>query len=193
MKYYTQSNLSPGNCWQTAVACLLEVEPDLLPPQHEIESLDHAILNGYGSYQNVLNGYLGKHHGLIYVNVHEWMFGSVKPVIPVHVMCGPTVRTAALQAAGAPNIHHCVVGLNGVMVWDVHPSRTGLIGVREWGLLGELQPCTIADRKKWTDNEMADLVFNRCLCPACNLSKLRELHAKFEAEKEGKGVMPISR
>ncbi len=186
MKYYTQLNLSPGNCWQTAVACLLEVEPDLLPPQVELESFDSRILGGWGSYMNVLNGYLGKHHGLIYGTIYDFLFGAVKPVISDHVMCGPTVRTEALKVSGAPHFHHCVVGIDGKMVWDVHPSRAGLIGVREWGVLGGLQPCTVKDRQNARrDAVFFDLVFNQCLCPQCNLSKARELHAKFLAEKEG--------
>lgn len=65
MKYFTQSQLAPhGNCWQTAIACILEVEPDTLPPQSEIDTWPHEVLGGWGMYSNCLQGYLRKHHGL---------------------------------------------------------------------------------------------------------------------------------
>ncbi len=180
MKYFTQSNLSPGNCWQTAIACLLEVNPEFLPPQVEIEQMGPCgVLEGWGSYTNVLNGYLGKHHGLIYSEISAYQFGSVKPVRAGHIMCGPTIRTEQLKVAGAPHIHHCVVAENGKMVWDVHPSRAGLIEVKSWGILGDIQEVTIQDRKKWAEREISDLIFNRCLCPACNLDKLREMHKAY--------------
>ena len=177
LQYFTQSSLSPGNCWQTAIACLLEVDPELLPPQHEIEAIPNAggVLGGWGSYSNVLNGYLGKHHGLIYSEIQAYQFGSVRPIMPGHTMCGPTVRTETLKKNGSYHIHHCVVGVEGKAVWDVHPSRQGLIEVKSWGILGELQPVSLADRKRFAKDPAADLVFNQCLCPKCNLDKLREM------------------
>jgi len=185
MKYFTQSNLRPGNCWQTAIACLLDVDPDLLPPQVEIESMGPCgVLSGWGSYTNVLNGYLGKHHGLIYSEVQAYKFGSVKPVNAGHVMCGPTVRTEALRVAGAPHVHHCVVAVDGKMIWDVHPSRVGLTEVKTWGVLGAIQEVTVNDRKRMANDVMYDLIFNQCVCPQCSLEKVLEMNRVFMEEKK---------
>lgn len=169
MKYFTQSNVTPGNCWQTAIACILDVEPDTLPPQDEIEAWGSYKLGGWSSYSNVLNGYLRKHHALMYAEVDRWKFSLVRPVRSEFVMCGPTVRTAEHGR------HHCVVASNGVQVWDPHPSRAGLTEVHSWGVLGALNSEWVrscADRR--ADDRMYQLVFG-CLCPSCGLSEAREL------------------
>jgi hypothetical protein len=174
MKPFTQSNLDPGNCWQTAIACILGVDPETLPPQHEIEGPAAEVLRGWGSYTNVLNAYLAKHHGLIYFEVQRYQFGGVRPSRPEHILCGPTVRTEAHKAAGRQQFNHCVVARNGVAVWDVHPSRAGLIGVDSWGVLGDRQPdhdAGLSERRRRED-EIYRLIWD-CLCPVCGLSELR--------------------
>jgi hypothetical protein len=171
MKFYTQTNLTPGNCFQTAIACILEVNPERLPPQHEIESWDEKVLDGWGSYSNVLNGYLRRHHGLRYVEIHKWMMGAVMPVRPEHIICGPSPRTDMLTKDRAKHIHHCVVGVNGHPVWDVHPSRAGLTGVECWGLLATDAPWQRDDSRK-ADDQIYQLVFG-CLCPTCGLDRAR--------------------
>jgi hypothetical protein len=174
--YWTQSNLNPGNCWQTAIACILDEDPLNLPPQDEIEAIDNRVLNGWGSYRNVLNGYLTKHYNLMYFEVQAFAFGGIKIAREdgLHLLIGPTVRTANLAANGAPHIHHVVIGRNGEFVWDVHPSRAGLTRVESWGILGSLQAITLENREYNKDDEKYNLVFS-CLCPKCGLNKLREL------------------
>lgn len=162
--FFTQTILDPGNCWQTAVACILAVEPWRLPPQ---ELYDFGKVNGrkHGgaacSYHNVLQGYLGKHHGLCYHELSDFQFGGVDVKAPGwHLLIGPTVRTEV------NNSHHCVVGRFGVPVWDVHPSKAGLLSVERWGVLSPLPARIAEDRQK-----RGDLVDRRalvdCLCPPC--------------------------
>ena len=190
MKFFTQSNLDPGNCWQTAIACILGVNPEELPPQHEIQGWPNEALDGWGGYSNVLNGYLAKHHGLMYGEVYAHHFTMVRPAYPEHILCGPTVRTPESKR------NHCVVAVNGTAVWDTHPSRAGLTEVETWGLLGPLGPKPRAsmERTGMRGERGHYLVFN-CLCGTCgygiglssHLSQARERarEAVWNEEKKG--------
>src|SRR5574337_1427117 len=141
MKEFTQSDTTHGNCWQTAVACILEVDPAQLPPQVEIESWpDYGVFDGWVRYVNVLNGYLLKHHVMIYQEVQRYMFGCVKPTLPEFMLIGPTMRTEQHRAAGRSHVHHVVVQRADGSIWDVHPSRAGLLEVERWGVLGKKLP-----------------------------------------------------
>jgi len=181
MKQYTQSDTTIGNCWQTAVACILEIDPNTLPPQCELELLTSdekfkfKLFDGYGSYSNILNGYLGKHHNLIYTEIPAFQLGSVRSINPYHMLVGPTERTAKHRANGRGTVNHVVVAKDGEMVWDPHPSRAGLIDVEAHGVLGSLQQSSIDSRnhKRCTESEGARLVWG-CLCPACGLTGLRD-------------------
>lgn len=169
MKMFTQSSVSPGNCWQTALACILNVQPELLPPQEELEALPNDALEGYGSYQNIINGYLGKHHNLSYTTIHGYQTPAIRALHNYwHVITGPTVRTTDSGR------YHAVVGCNGMPVWDPHPSRAGLllddVNKLSWGVLGPPRPIE-QDRLK--SNRGYRMVYS-CLCPSCgNLQELR--------------------
>jgi hypothetical protein len=185
VKYFTQSILAPhGNCWQTAVACLLGVEPDTLPPQSEIEAWPNAALDGWGGYSNCLQGYLRAHHNLCYITIREHEFTAVRAVRPEMILSGPTVRTAQARLRGEKELDHAIVGVNGIQVWDPHPSRDGLLHVIEWGLLAAHIP------RLWDEEHTArqerlrkhspayGLVFD-CLCPFHNLNAARDLALNF--------------
>ena len=120
LRRQTQTNLDPGNCWQTAVACVLDVDADELPPQVQSDARF--------SYLNDLNCYLDTHHnGLTYVEVHQPAIHALGgPAL--HVMSGPTVRTPT------SGVNHVVVARHGEMLWDPHPSRAGLTAIERWGL-----------------------------------------------------------
>jgi hypothetical protein len=154
MKEYTQTNLEPGNCWQTAVACVLDVNPDELPDQVEFDTSGK-------SYMNALNAYLEAHHGLIYSEIEDFVTVGLLPREPGwHVLIGPTVRTKPPK-----EIHHCIVGHYGVPIWDPHPSRAGLLIVRRWGIIAPLHDRIRTWRKemmeKGSDWEFA------CVCRKC--------------------------
>lgn len=136
MKGYTQTHLAPvGNCWQTAVACILEVDPGELPDQatHDMKLVDGKWTGQ--SYNNVLQAYLRKHHGLAYVETHlpEEALARLS-VHGHHLITGRTVRT------DERGIRHCVVGRDGAVVWDPHPSRAGLTDDLRWSLLVPYPP-----------------------------------------------------
>lgn len=149
MRYLTQTHLHPGgNCWQTALACILDVDPAELPDQHAIEMAK-------GSVGNALRAYLFRHHGLGYdEQTHAHLFPQLKPSTDApHLLIGPTVRTHETGAL------HVVVGVRGCMVWDPHPSRAGLVAVEKWGFL---HPFVEKWRQTWERVP--------CVCPRCPTS-----------------------
>jgi hypothetical protein len=167
MIQYTQSDLEQGNCWQTAVACILEVVPKSLPPQVYWEQQTNA-LNGWANYLNVLNGYLGIHHGLVYSEVYDYAFRVLQVKEPgYHLLIGPTVRSAEQEEKGALHTVHTVVGLYGELIWDPYPSRAGLTYVKQWGVLSPIPDRMLKQRNELSSRD-ADYkrVMQDCLCPA---------------------------
>jgi hypothetical protein len=155
MKEFTQTDLDPGNCWQTAVACVLEVEPRALPSQTAVEAQGKA-------YQNALNAYLEHHHGMLYTELEDYQtLGVTLPDPGWHLLVGPTVRTTPER-----RIHHCVVGHHGAPAWDPHPSRAGLTEVRRWGILCPLHDRLRRWRKEMLEKSPGDWDF-LCVCPTC--------------------------
>lgn len=153
----TQTCLYPdGNCWQTAVACILDLDPEVMPPQ---SNYDKRELGADGewrrvgpNYNNVLQSYLKKHHGLAYVELHtpEEALARLR-IVGYHLITGDTVRSEAYGG-----VRHVVVGKDGEMVWDPHPSRAGLTTEIHWALL-------VPHPKSW--GRMVDM--DECVCPAC--------------------------
>jgi hypothetical protein len=138
----TQTKLDPGNCWQTAWACILDVDPAVMPDQTAI---------GPHDYMAPLRAYLRKHHNLSWVPVFGSVLARSVKIEGFHVMCGPTVRTPKNGQ------DHCVVGRNGVMVWDPHPSRAGITEVKSIEI-------PLPFPREWEKHETA---VRPCLCPAC--------------------------
>lgn len=189
MKHFTQTRLAPwGNCWQTAIACILEVDPEEMPPQSEIEEMSASKAKpggGWLLYSNALNGYLKTHHGLVYSEIQKFQFKSVRPVRSLHTLNGPTVRSKEFEKQRIYHINHCVVAKDGAIVWDPHPSRAGLIDVDSWGVLGEAITVDSEREKRLWEDAGYRLVFG-CLCPKHNLNELRQRY------EEGKKALTLA-
>jgi hypothetical protein len=146
-----------GNCWQTCIACLLDIDPGVMPPQEEYDwcrtEPDGETVLGPG-YLNVLQDYLRVHHDLGYVGTMHLpveLFPLLRVADPGwHLMSGRTVRS---EACGG--LRHVVVGRYGQMVWDPHPSRAGLVEDIHWAFL---VPYPRAWRRP---------VERPCVCPSC--------------------------
>lgn len=175
MRQYTQTSLATsengwaGDCWQTCVAILLDVEPKELPPQAEFDlyttnedgTRGSPVKEGPGarSYHTALRAYLREHHNLAYCEVHlfEEAYGALL-VNPqhrggYHMMTGRTVRSDSMGG-----LRHVVVGRNGSMVWDPHPSRVGLLEEVRWAFL-------VPYPKRWRESEGSKV--DPCVCPRC--------------------------
>jgi hypothetical protein len=160
----TQTSLYPdGNCWQTAVACILEIDPEVMPSQvvldrHELQNDGTWKRVGPG-YNNPLQAYLAKHHGLAYVELHVPVEAYAQlRVDGYHLMTGETVRSEAY------GVRHVVVGKDGQQAWDPHPSRAGLLGDIHWALL-------VPYPKQWEKWNWRDDDSNPCVCPKCSTEK----------------------
>src|SRR5512145_485089 len=157
MIHHIQTNLDPGSCWQTAIACVLDIDPSILPDQTNCDLTvkpdpDDETTWRYGPYYiDVVNRYLRKHHGLLY-----WVDACYKfermAFEGFHFICGHTVRSAA------NGTRHIVVAENRKMVWDPHPSQAGLIDAIQYGFLVKF-PADVAG--------MSDLYRKPCMCPEC--------------------------
>ena len=159
MLEYTQTSLVPGNCWQTAIASVLEIPPERLPDQTVCDLWDKPNPDESGTwkrlepfYSNELGAYLKKHHGLAYVNLQPHFMGAVDVKPPgIHFMSGKTVRTKLSKE------NHVVIAKYGELLWDPHPSREGLIEIIYWAFL-------IPYPKEWSKYSTKEPV---CHCPEC--------------------------
>jgi len=153
---YTQTNLDPGNCWQTAIASILEVPVETLPDQSVCDIWEKPNPNDYTTwkrldpcYNGELRSYLYTHHKLAYLVLSPYIQTVLQVKPPgIHLMSGETVRTPYNRT------NHIVIANNGEMVWDPHPSRAGLTKVVSWGMLMPYPD----------DWEVARM---QCHCPAC--------------------------
>lgn len=104
-----------GDCWRTAVACLLDM-PDPLAVPHFI----------------ALDGWWESTVAWVEIETQgRWTLGAFDPVFPIYVApdlspqfvigTGPSPRGDFLHAV-------IVSALDGELIWDPHPSRAGLAG-----------------------------------------------------------------
>lgn len=147
-----------GNCWQTCCAMLLGVELDALPAQGDYDKFrlkENGAREWYGpGYNNVLQAYLIKHHGLCYQEMHQaaTLYEHIAVSAPGwHMMTGRTVRSDQFHGT-----RHVVVARFGEVWHDPHPSRAGLLEELRWAFLVK-HPTDW--RRQWEKE--------RCKCPAC--------------------------
>ena len=159
MRELTQTVIGEsGNCWQTCVACILDVDPAELPDQSKIERVTGRDESGKivraGYFNNPVQAYLRDHHGMTLGHVYAHLLGAMRVTSMggLHLAYGPTVRTPSLGT------DHVVVAREGRTIWDPHPSRAGLVKATSWGVFTECPA-------EW------DLVESRkrnpCVCPRC--------------------------
>lgn len=164
MRYETQNNVDPGNCWQTAVACIFDLDPNELPPQVE---LVEGKWKWVDRWQNHLNAFLHKHHGLQYRALHETEISGLLRIYGhhpygVYLWEGETVRTDSRRN------EHVVVARGDKMIWDPHPSQAGLTKVKRWGIFCPPSPDIKEHWDKLITGGDKDLT---CRCATCAKEK----------------------
>lgn len=176
MFYHVQTSLEVprGNCWQTCVACILDLPAEALPPQAETER--------FPRYMNALNAYLEKHHNLMYASIQEYEWRAILKTYGHHpsglyMWEGPTIRTPE------HGMEHVVVAQGHMMLHDPHPSRAGLTQVKRWGVLGPVPDVV----REWRDKRRESDPELFCPCPACweDYDKRKK---DAEAKKVGENV-----
>lgn len=104
---HIQTNTSKvtGNCWQTAVASVLELEPEQVP--HFVKAERDGIVEDWWKYTfNWLY-----YHNLYIHNIERHLYTNEH-----YLVMGRTKR----------GTYHVCVYLNGKMVHDPHPDASGL-------------------------------------------------------------------
>jgi len=107
-----------GNCFSACIASILEVPLDTVP----VFCVDFP-----SRWAEKANEWLHEHHGVMLFCVTPPSEGFVETQYKApfyHIMSGPALR----------GLQHSVVGRNGKMVYDPHPSGDGLTKVTEWDL-----------------------------------------------------------
>lgn len=98
-----------GDCWRTCIACLLDVKPEEVPHFAELD----------GNWRLNTQAWL-KERGLAFYD-YAYMDDFATQGISGchHILTGPSPRDPE-------NVRHNVIGLDGQVHWDPHPSRAGL-------------------------------------------------------------------
>lgn len=147
-----------GNCWQTAVACVLGIDPITMPCQATIERVTGHDENGRvvraGGYNNPLQAYLREHHGMTLVQfwAAHLACARITSMDGYYLAYGPTVRTPTLGT------DHVVVARDGETIWDPHPSGAGLTKVTSWGAFAPWPESFDLENSRKN---------NPCVCPKC--------------------------
>lgn len=103
-----------GDCFRTCIACLLEIQ--------DTSSIPHFCNNDNVKWVPDLNKWLSN-IGYGYISVtgisNAWFKNQL--LYTHHIISGMSQRGTG----------HSVIGLNGEIVWDPHPSRNGLSCLKE--------------------------------------------------------------
>lgn len=101
-----EPGITRGNCWQTAIACVLDLELDEVP--HFVDLHDT--------------------HGIDWWHyTTEWLYHRGYEIyrIPTHLYTNEYYFVSGLSPRG--NWFHVVIYRNGKMVHDPHPSGEGIL------------------------------------------------------------------
>ncbi|QGH75903.1 hypothetical protein SEA_AXYM_36 [Gordonia phage Axym] len=102
-----------GDCWRTALACVLDLPRDDVP---------HVI--GDDDWWEQSCTFVTNHTGMLLLNL--------EPQFPVYQSpeSSPYQHVIATGPSPRGDFAHCVVvsAIDGALVWDPHPSRAGLAG-----------------------------------------------------------------
>jgi hypothetical protein len=133
---FTQTSLAPGNCLQTAVACLLDVPPSSLPSQTDFavviptSTSEARFTLGTAGYEDHLRRWLSRTVGIRFLkSPYPPSDANLDPFDGWHLLFGPTERTEE------NGLRHAMVGFRGQPAWDPHPSRAGLTVITHYGWL----------------------------------------------------------
>lgn len=112
----TKFGIKEGNCLEACLASLLELDIDRIP-----------IIGDNADFFNFLNDWLIKEFGLYMVNVEVRDCFTPKGY---HMMWGKSMRY--------DEVDHSVIGYNGEVIFDPHPSNSGLATKDSYVVLAKL-------------------------------------------------------
>jgi len=134
-----QTILDPekGDCVPACVASVLEIP---------ISEVPHVCLLYEDEWVRHLNDFL-RQYGVYLVSMPANLLEEVAvPLFGYHLMGGPSVR----------GVKHCVVGKDGRLVHDPHPSRAGLLEIEFYDVFVTTNPSSRiykAARRIWEEED----------------------------------------
>lgn len=111
-----------GDCWPTCVEAILDLPLGTLQRWSKGED--------WGTFWYRAMAYLYHHHSLCEQRVSVGLLGDRVSAWGYHIISGPSPR-----ANGDSTMWHAVVGLDGMLAHDPHPSRAGLVSDETWTFL----------------------------------------------------------
>lgn len=115
-----------GDCWRTAVACLLEVPRDDVP----------HFIQDYWDHENTSEWYLATQR---FVEEHKpgWTLKPYGPSFPTYLDEGMPEYVILTGQSPRGDWLHCVVASasDGSLVWDPHPAGGGVLSQVEQSIL----------------------------------------------------------
>jgi hypothetical protein len=121
-----------GNCFAAMLASVLHLQIESIPSFYVADETDNAL------WMQRANAWL-RQHGLAYVLVDASQRNILKDVGIIgchHEVGGKTSRFS--------DVDHACVGMDGNLVFDPHPDRSGLTSITVYGLLVALRPWEVA-------------------------------------------------
>jgi hypothetical protein len=148
VRRHTQTDFTPGNCVQTAVACILDLEPEEVLDQRlfrQVVPREDGMGMRWGTprYMGALDEWLRSNFGCRF-EFEAWP--ARLRTRGLHIMTGRTVRT---RTNGG--LRHAVVAEDLFPIWDPHPSRDMIIPDREASCVF-LVPCVSTTRQRHTSS-----------------------------------------
>lgn len=112
-----------GDCWRTAIACLLDLSPEDVPHAHTFTQEDW---NGHP-----IKDWL-RERGLVIVNAQYLGETPLTDILRQSAEVYPGLNF--MVSGRSPNANHVVIVRDGEIVWDPHPDEPGLVGPDDAGL-----------------------------------------------------------
>lgn len=123
-----------GNCFSACLASLLEIKIEDVPYLNE----DNWIVN--------TNKFLMENYNSYYMEFDVLPSNCPFKLKGYHIINGLSPRSE-----GFPRLYHAVIGKDGKMVFDPHPSKDGLQNINGYGILIPMNPAEL--RKEFTDGD----------------------------------------
>lgn len=141
LQLHDPDNGRQGDCFRACLATLLQRDPTTVPHFVQIDKDSIGERNWYKE----VNLWLKEHYGLCMIIVNgdksftDAYYLERSVGIPLyHMVCGATKRGTL----------HAVIGQNGRVVFDPHPSRDGLINVDSMYFLVPINPLPLSKSGK---------------------------------------------
>lgn len=144
-----------GDCWPTSIESVLDLPLGTLPRWEQGQD--------WGDYWYSIMAYLYHHHGLVSQKVSADLLAGRVQASGYHLVIGQSPR-----ATPEDPIYHAVVGKDGEVVHDPHPSRAGVVRSESWEFL-------VPAPERWRDPEVYYPAGRPCPCGSCPASQQKEV------------------